>query len=122
MTSRTQRWENYRAHLPLFSRFILSLTISRLYAIRNDFASRYLTGEGYEIGAQKAPLTCKNANKTLYIDYLSKEESAHKYNIPVTECIDVDIIAEVCNDFAINHNMITSLKVEADEGSQEFSI
>lgn len=99
MATRTQRWQRYRAGLSLFSRFVLSCTTSRLFAIRNDFASRYISGEGYEIGAQKSPLICKNAQKILYIDYMSKEESARKYKLPEQDCVEVDIIADA-NDLS----------------------
>lgn len=94
MPARKQRWQNYRANLPLLSRFILSFTINRLYCIRNDFASRYIRGTGYEIGAQNSPLKSDNADKTIYIDYLSRQDSSRKYNIPENECVEVDIIAD----------------------------
>lgn len=97
MSTRKQRWYSYRKNLPLLSRFILSFTIQRLYNIRNDFASRYIVNDGYEIGAQNSPLICKNAKKILYIDYLSKKESSQKYHIPEDECVDVDIIADANN-------------------------
>jgi SAM-dependent methyltransferase len=73
---------------------MLAFTIDRLYMIRNDFADRYLAGEGYEIGAQKSPIICKKIKKVRYIDYLTREESARKYNLPVQECVEVDIIAD----------------------------
>jgi len=94
MTTRKQRWENYRASLPLFSRFILSFTVNRLYELRNDYALRYITGSGYEIGAQNSPLMCTNADRIMYIDYLSRTESAQKYNIQENKCVEVDIIAD----------------------------
>jgi len=97
MPTRTKRWQRYRSGLSFFSRFILSCTIDKLYDIRDDLATRYLTGKGYEIGAQKSPLTCRNAEKVIYIDYLSKEESSQKYHIPLHECVDVDIIADANN-------------------------
>jgi SAM-dependent methyltransferase len=97
MSERIERWQRYRSNLPVFSRFILSLTIDRLYEIRRDFATRYITGEGYEIGAQKSPLSCRNAKRVIYIDYLSREESSLKYNIPESECVKIDIIADANN-------------------------
>lgn len=100
MSTRKKRWHKYRAQLPILSRFILSLTINRLYSIRNDFGSRYIVKDGYEIGAQNSPLKCKNANNILYIDYLSKEESSQKYHIPINECVDVNIIADA-NDLNV---------------------
>jgi SAM-dependent methyltransferase len=97
MSTRTQRWQSHLDRLSPFRRFILKFTISRLYNIRNDFASRYIAGNGYEIGAQNSPLKCKHASQTKYIDYLSKKESSEKYNIPENKCVDVDIIADANN-------------------------
>ena len=94
MATRNQRWQSHLDRLSPSRRFILKLTISRLYNIRNNFASRYIAGNGYEIGAQNSPLKCKHASQTRYIDYLSKKESSEKYNIPENECVDVDIIAD----------------------------
>ncbi len=97
MSTRTKRWQNYRANLPILSRLIISFTINRLYDIRNDFATRYIVGDGYEIGAQNSPLHCNNAKRVVYIDYLSRKESSQKYNIPERECVEVDIIADANN-------------------------
>jgi SAM-dependent methyltransferase len=94
MSARKTRWQNHRTHLPALSRFVLSFTTSRLYHIRNDFAARYIRATGYEIGAQKSPLVCKNADRVVYIDYLSRKDSAQKYNIPEKDCVEVDIIAD----------------------------
>lgn len=94
MLDRNTRWQRCKSQRSLFSRFLLSLTVNRVYGIREDFAARYLVGEGYEIGAQKSPLKCKFATNILYIDYLSREESAQKYGIPARDCVDVDIIAD----------------------------
>ena len=104
MSARKTRWQHHRARLSPFSRFVLSLTTSRLYRIRNDFAARYIRGTGYEIGAQKSPLLCKNADRVVYIDYLSREDSAQKYNIPEKDCVEVDIIADANHLDAIPSN------------------
>jgi len=101
MSTRIQRWQDYRANLPLLSRLILYFTINRLYKIRNDYASHYITGDGYEIGAQNSPVSCNHACKILYIDYLSKRESSQKYDIPENECVEVDIVADANNLDAI---------------------
>jgi SAM-dependent methyltransferase len=97
MLTRTQRWLNHFNRLSPVSRFILKFTINRLYNIRKDFASRYITGKGYEIGAQNSPLKCTHATQIKYIDYLSKKESSQKYQIPENECVHVDIIADANN-------------------------
>lgn len=97
MPNRKKRWQRYRTELSFLPRLVMSFTITRLYEIRNDFATRYITGVGYEIGAQKAPLSCKNSQRVIYIDYLSRTVSAQKYHIPETECVKVDIIADANN-------------------------
>ncbi|MDW7773271.1 MAG: methyltransferase domain-containing protein [Desulfobulbaceae bacterium] len=104
MSPRKQRWQKYRADLPALSRLILSFTINRVYKIRNDYAARYITGDGYEIGAQNSPVSCDNANKVVYIDYLSRRESSQKYHIPEDKCVDVDIIADAAQLDAIPSN------------------
>lgn len=92
--TRTQRWEHHLSQRYPLHRIILKFTTRRLYNIRNDFAFHYIKEKGYEIGAQNSPLLCEKADKIQYIDYLSKKESSEKYNIPIQECVDVDIIAD----------------------------
>lgn len=99
MPDRHQRWVKKRKNLPLLSRFTLSFSIDRLYAIRNSFAAYYLTGEGFEIGAQQSPLQCKKSKRIQYIDYLSRNESAEKYNLNPKDCVEVDILADA-NDLS----------------------
>ncbi|MCK5685689.1 methyltransferase domain-containing protein [bacterium] len=94
MPTRKQRWLDYCSQFPPPDRFIYKFSTNRLYDIRNDFAARYITGEGYEIGAQNAPLNCKHAIKVKYIDYLSRKESADKYNLLESTCVHVDILAD----------------------------
>ena len=95
MCNREERWKVYQAGFTGWNRFIYSFTLKNLYLLRNDFARAYIHGFGYEIGAQHAPLQCGNSDTTVvYIDYLDKADSARKYNIPETLCVDVDII---CN-------------------------
>lgn len=104
MLTRIERWQEYRNTFSFPKRLIFSFSIHRLYDIRNDFATHYIVGKGYEIGAQNSPLHCKNASKISYIDYLSRKESAQKYNISAEECVDVDIIADANNLDSIPSN------------------
>jgi SAM-dependent methyltransferase len=101
--SRPQRWENFFNQRSLLQRYSLKFSTRCLYKIRNDFAEKYIRGKGYEIGAQNSPLICKKSEEIRYIDYLSREESSKKYNIPFHECVDVDIIADA-NDLSILPN------------------
>ncbi len=97
MSTRKQRWQNHLDRLSPVKHFILKFTINRLYNIRNDFASHFITGKGYEIGAQNSPLKCRHATQIRYIDYLSNKESSQKYQIAENECVKVDIIADANN-------------------------
>ncbi len=94
LSTRKERWQRQLDQLSPIAHFILKFTIKRIYNIRDDFASRYINGKGYEIGAQNSPLSCQNAKKVTYIDYLSKDEISQKYQIPINECVNVDIIAD----------------------------
>ncbi len=103
-STRKERWLTHLDQLSPAKHFILKFTIKRIYNIRNDFASHYIRGKGYEIGAQNSPLSCRNAEKITYIDYLSKEESSQKYQIPENGCVDVDIIADANDLTGISSN------------------
>ncbi len=94
MLNRSERWLQRRRRLSWIHRLTLSFTIARLYRIRSDFAARYIRGSGYEIGAQNSPLSCRHAKEIIYIDYLSRKESADTYNLPFEDCVEVDILAD----------------------------
>ena len=59
---------------------------------RSIVASRYLRGEGLEIGAAFSPLDVPRGVKVRYVDHKSREELAREYRDVAHKLVDVDLI------------------------------
>lgn len=95
MSTRGDRWQKYVEGFPWYTKWVYRFTLLRLHAIRSYFANKYLTGDGYEIGALTSPVAFVDPSvKVQYIDYLTRGESSEKCNVPYEHCVEVDIIAD----------------------------
>jgi SAM-dependent methyltransferase len=68
---------------------------STLAVRRQEVASRYLRGEGLEIGAMHFPLPVPNGVKVKYVDRLSKQEAIQRYpELGGLRMVDPEIIED----------------------------
>ena len=80
------------------------------FDIRTNYAIKYLLGSGYEIGAQTNPLIIPDKYKSQinisYIDRMSKQESCQIFNLDENALVEVDLVCEADNLFALANESV----------------
>lgn len=110
------RFQDHVRQLGRLDRLTLNLTILRRLNIRDRFATRYLSGNGIEIGAQNVPTKVDSTRASVeYVDALSNDELCSRYSLDparlvplahVADAHDLSVYADAALDFLIANHVL----------------